>query len=504
MWTGPTMSGAGRVSNDEFRMTNAPSRTTLDAGPRTPDSQTLLDLNVSFSEFRAFYSSSHQKAFMSVLVLILRGLLGISVLVGIAYLFSSDRKRINWRLVGTGILMQLVFALLILKTKIGFAIFEWVGEIFTKVLSFTYEGSEFIFGPLGIPTGQDGNMAFIFAFQVLPTIIFFGSIMAILYHLKLIQPVVKGMGYLMSKALKISGAESLATAANVFIGQTEAPLVVRPYIEGMTKSEMMTLMVGGMATIAGGVLASYILFLGGDDPASQVKFASHLLSASIMSAPAAIVMAKILLPESETPQTDGNIDIDIPADNSNVIEAAASGASDGLKLALNVGAMLLAFVAIIKLLNFMLVYVGNPSIFGWEPYNLNAAIAAWSGGNFSGLSLEAIFGFVFSPLAWAMGIESADMLLFGRLLGEKIAVNEFVAYLSLGELTSSLSERSVIIGTYALCGFANFSSIAIQIGGIGGIAPTRQSDVAKLGIKSVIGGALASWMTATIAGMLLG
>lgn len=441
---------------------------------------------------------------MNFLVLLLRGLLGLAVLVGIAYLFSSNRKRINWRLVGAGIGLQFIFAILILKTAPGFALFRFIGEAFTKVLSFTYEGSTFIFGPLGIPQGQDGSMAFIFAFQVLPTIIFFGSLMAILYYLKLIQPVVRGMGYVMSKAMKISGAESLATAANVFIGQTEAPLVIRPYIESMTRSELMTLMAGGMATIAGGVLASYILFLGGDDPAAQAIFASHLLSASIMSAPAAIVMAKIMVPETETPQTSSDLHMVNPEGDANVIEAAASGASDGLKLALNVGAMLLAFVALIKMINFLLGLLGNPIIFGWEVYDLNGVIATLSNGNFESLSLEAIFGFIFAPLAWTMGIEAADILMFGRLLGEKIAINEFVAYLSLGDLKGVLSERSTLIAAYALCGFANFSSIAIQIGGIGSIAPSRRSEVAQLGLKAVIGGALASWMTATIAGILLG
>lgn len=440
---------------------------------------------------------------MDLLVYGARGLFGIAVLIGIAYLFSADRKSINWRTVGIGVGIQMIFALLILKTNLGFMLFNFIGNAFTKLLSFTYEGSQFIFGPLGIPTTQEGSMAFIFAFQVLPTLIFFGSLMAILYYLKLVQPLVKGMGYFMSKALRVSGAESLATAANVFIGQTEAPLVVRPYISKMTSSELMTLMAGGMATIAGGVLASYILFLGGDDPASQAMFAAHLLSASIMSAPAAIVMAKILVPETETPLTSGTVDLADVNTDSGVIEAAANGASDGLKLALNVGAMLLAFVALIKLVNFLLGLLGNPVIFGTELYDFNAVIASWSNGNFDSLSLEAIFGFVFAPIAWAMGIETADLLMFGRLLGEKIAINEFLAYLSLGELREVMSERSVFIATYALCGFANFSSIAIQIGGIGGIAPERKSDVAKLGIKSVIGGALASWMTATIAGMLL-
>ncbi len=440
---------------------------------------------------------------MSFIVLALRGLFGLAVLVGLAVLFSVDRKRINWRLVGIGIGLQIVFALLVLKTTAGRMLFEAVGGGFARILSFTYEGTRFIFGSLGIPAGQEGSVGNIFAFQVLPTIIFFGSLMAVLYYLKLVQPVVRAMGRFMAKVLRISGAESLATAANVFIGQTEAPLVVRPYVATMTRSELMTLMTGGMATIAGGVLASYILFLGGDDPVKQAQFAAHLLSASIMSAPAAIVMAKILIPEQEQPRTMGEVHMAVDQPGANLLEAAAAGASEGLKLALNVGAMLLAFIALIAMVNFLLGYLGNPTVFGYELFDLNARIVAWSNGQFEGLSLQSIFGFVFAPLAWAMGIESQDVLLFGQLLGEKIAVNEFVAYLSLGQLEDVLSERSVIIGAYALCGFANFSSIAIQIGGIGGIAPNRRSDVAMLGVRAVIGGALASWMTATIAGILI-
>ena len=439
---------------------------------------------------------------MDLLISLLRGAFGIAVLLGIAYLFSNDRSKINWRLVGMGVLLQLVIAVLVILTGPGAAFFKFLGQLFTGLLSFTYEGTKIIFGPLGVPPNDGGTFS-IFAFQVLPTIIFFGSLMGVLYYLGAVQPLVKSMGRFMAKILRISGAESLATAANVFIGQTEAPLVVRPYIKDMTQSELMTLMTGGMATIAGGVLASYVLFVGGDDPASQALIASHLLSASVMSAPAAIVAAKILVPETETPKTTGDVEVEIPIEDANVIEAAATGASDGLKLALNVGAMLLAFLALIAGVNFLLGWVGNPSFFGWEPWDLNTAIQNWSGGSFEGLSLEALFGFVFAPLAWAMGIETQDILLFGRLLGEKVAINEFVAYLSLGDLQNVLSERSVIIGTYALCGFANFSSIAIQIGGIGPIAPTRRSDVARLGLLAVVGGALASWMTATIAGMMI-
>ncbi len=441
---------------------------------------------------------------MHILILILRGIFGLMVLTGIAYLFSLNRKAVNWRLVGIGILLQLVFALLILKTGPGAALFKTIGGGFSQLLSYTYVGSDFIFGTLGIPPGREGSFGFVFAFQVLPTIVFFASLMGILYHFRVVQPIVKGMGWFMTKTLGISGAESLSAAANVFIGQTEAPLVVKPYIPSLTKSELMTLMTGGMATIAGGVLAAYVLFLGGPDPEQQALFAGHLLSASIMSAPAAIVMAKILVPETGKPETAGNVTMAIERTEINGIEAAAAGAADGLKLALNVGAMLLAFLCLLALINGILGWLGHPSIFGLQPYNLNAAIESFSGGRFDSLSMEALFGYFFAPLAWSMGVETADILEFGRLLGEKVAVNEFVAYASLGELRGVVSDRTIIIGTYALCGFANFSSIAIQIGGIGPIAPERRSEIASLGVRAVIGGALASWMTATIAGVLIG
>ncbi len=436
---------------------------------------------------------------MSLPILIARGVFGLCVLIGIAVLFSRDRRNISWRLVGTGVLLQLVFAGLILGTPWGNAFFDWIGKGFVTLINFTYEGSGFVLGPLGRQPGPD-NPLFTFAFGVLPVIIFFASLTAVLYHLKVLQFVVKGLGWVMARTLRISGAESLSAAANVFIGQTEAPLFVRPYINGMTNSELLTLMVGGMATIAGSVLAAYVGFLGGDDPVLQAAFAKHLISASIMSAPAAIVMAKILVPETNTPETLGTVDVKTHEQTDvNVIEAAATGAAEGLKLALNVGAMLLAFIALIAVLNWILGGIGGA-------IGLNSALEHVSGGRFEALSLQAVFGYVFAPLAWAMGVESADMLAFGTLLGEKIAVNEFIAYASLGELreAGSVSPRTLAIGAYALCGFANFSSIAIQIGGIGGMAPERRSDIAKLGLLAVLGGALASWMTATIAGVLIG
>jgi len=435
---------------------------------------------------------------MSLSVALLRGLIGLAVFVGIAALFSTNRRAINWRLVGAGIGLQILFALLVLKTVPGEVLFDTLAQLFRDLLAFTYDGSSFIFGALGDPA--EGNN---FAFQVLPTIIFFASLMAVLYYLRVVQPLVRGMGWVMQKTLRISGAESLAAAANVFIGQTEAPLVVKPFVERMTKSELMTLMCGGMATIAGGVLAAYISFLGGETEATQVLFAKHLLSASIMSAPAAIVMAKILVPETEEPETAGLTDIDHEEGSDNVIEAAANGAADGIKLALNVGAMLLAFIALIGAINAIFGWFGAPTVFGTQLYDLNSLVASASDGRFEALSLQSVFGFVFAPLAWAMGVETADILSFGTLLGEKVAVNEFVAYASLRDLKDVMSERSTIIGTYALCGFANFSSIAIQIGGIGGIAPSRRSEIAALGLRAVLGGALASWLTATIAGVLV-
>lgn len=435
---------------------------------------------------------------MSFSVALLRGAFGLAVFIFIAYLFSTNRKAIDWKLVGAGVGLQLVFALLVLKTGPGEVLFDTLASLFNTVLSFTYEGSTFIFGEtLGSPA--EGP----FAFHVLPTIVFFASLMAVLYYLRVVQPLVQGAGWLMQKTLGISGSEALATASNVFIGQTEAPLAVKPYVKGMTRSELFVLMSGGMATIAGGVLAAYIGFLGGESDADRILFAKHLLSASVMSAPAAIVIAKILIPETEESETKGMDGINYEQPSDNILDAAADGASEGLKLALNVGAMLLAFIALIGVINAGLNWMGNPTVFGMQPYDINTLVAEWSNERFDGLSLQAVFGFVFAPLAWAMGVEAADILSFGTLLGEKVAVNEFIAFASLSELRGVMSERSIIIGTYALCGFANFSSIAIQIGGIGGIAPERRSEIAALGLRAVLGGALASWMTATIAGVLV-
>lgn len=429
---------------------------------------------------------------------ILFGILGLVVLIGIAFLFSNAKKSIRWPQVGLGILLQLVFAIFVILTPWGSMFFDAIGQFFVKIISFTNEGAKFVFGALAIQSDfsqafpdNAKSLGFLFAFQVLPTIIFFSSLMTVLYHLGLMQKIVQGMAWVMAKILKVSGAESISVAANVFIGQTEAPLVVRPYVEGMTKSELLTLMIGGMATIAGGVLAAYVGLLGGTDPALQLYYAKHLLSASIMAAPATIVIAKILVPEREESLTMGEVKVAIEKTNSNVIEAAATGAADGLKLALNVAGMLLAFIALIAMIN-------------WILQGVFTQLLGITLGDGQPVTLEIVLGYVLSPIAWIIGVPWGDAVNVGSLIGQKVVLNEFIAYLKLSQLapTGVLSQKAIIISTYALCGFANFSSIAIQIGGIGGIAPTRRSDLAKFGLKAVLGGSLATFMTATIAGVL--
>ena len=449
---------------------------------------------------------------MDFLISLLRGLLGIVVILGIALLFSNNRRKVNWRMVGAGLLLQIVLAVLILKGSamgeffgpLGWpkAFFSWISSFFVLVLNFTTAGAQFVFGDLALPpagnippgtplaTGQSwGNL---FAFQVLPTIIFFGSLMAILYHLGVMQRVVQGMAWLVSRFLGTSGAESLSVTANIFVGQTEAPLVVRPYLDRMTYSELMAVMTGGMATIAGGVMAAYIVFLGGPFAAvqglalevAQLRFAEHLLGASLMAAPAALILAKILIPEIGQPETSGSLSANVEKASKNVIDAAAVGASDGLKLSLNVAAMLIAFLALIAMLNYIL---------------------GWGAGFFDAqLSLQMLLGWIFAPLAWLIGVPWEDATQFGSLIGIKVVANEFVAYLQLaGNISqSSLTPKTVVMATFALCGFANFSSIAIQIGGIGPLAPSRKSELAQLGLKAVLAGTLANMMTATIAGVL--
>ncbi len=417
---------------------------------------------------------------------ILFALFGLAVLLTLIWVIGGCKRNINLKLVGFGILLQVVFALIVLQTAWGIAAFEALGNVFVVLLGFTRSGSEFIFGSF-MDINQFG---FVFAVQVLPTIIFFASLMAVLYHLGWMQKAVQGVAWVMTRTLKVSGSESLAVAANVFVGQTEAPLVVRPYISSMTQSELFTMMVGGMATIAGGVLAAYVGLLGGNDPVQQIYYAKHLLSASIMAAPATIVAAKLIIPETEESVTKGEVKIKVERETHNVIEAAASGAADGVKLALNVGAMLLAFLALIAMLNYPIELLGNK-------LGIEAALG-------KPVDLALILGYVCAPLAWVIGVPWQDATTVGSLIGQKVMANEFFAYAQLTLVKETLSDQGLLISTYALCGFANFSSIAIQIGGIGGLAPDRKTDLARLGVKAVLAGTLVTLMTATIAGVVNG
>jgi CNT family concentrative nucleoside transporter len=429
----------------------------------------------------------------------IKGLIGIIVLLALAVPFSKDRKAINWRLVIIGVLLQVFFAFMILRVEWVALMFKAVSEAFVTFLNFSLKGAEFIFGDLAKNSdsmpGTRHSLGFIFAFQVLPTIIFFSTVSAALYYLGILQKIVYGIAWVMKRTMGLSGPESLAAAGNIFLGQTEAPLLVKPFVEKMTMSELMCLMTGGMATIAGGVLGAYVSFLGGDNPADQARFAAHLLSASIMSAPAAIVMAKILYPELEPEKVNQKLEVSKESIGVNLIDAMSNGAADGLKLALNVGGMLLAFIAVIALLNAALGQVG-----AW--LGINDAIAQSTHQLFPELSLEYILGQIGRPLAFLMGVDWNESLLVGSLIGQKTAINEFVAYVELAAVKDKLSERALLIATYALCGFSNFSSIAIQIGGIGGMAPSRQSDLSRLGMRALLGASLACFMTATIAGAI--
>lgn len=413
------------------------------------------------------------------------GLIGIALLLGIAWAASEHRKHIQWQTIVIGLLLQLALAIFVLWVPFGRTVFETLGSGFVTLIGFTQAGSAFIFGDLA----NAEEFGFIFAFQVLPTIIFFASLMACLYHLGVMQKIVEWMAVIMTRFMKVSGSESLATAANVFVGQTEAPLVVRPFIAGMTRSELFALMTGGMATIAGGVLAAYVLLLGGSDPAEQAFYAKHLISASIMAAPAALLVAKLILPEREASDTMGLVKTTVEREHTNLIEAAAGGAGEGLKLALNVGAMLLAFLALIALINGPLTWLGSVS-------GLEALVG-------QPIDLALILGWIFAPVAFLVGVPLDEAVTVGGLIGQKIVANEFVAYVALTDIQGQLSERSVLIATYALCGFANFSSIAIQLGGIGGIAPSRRADLAQLGLKAILGGTIVSLLNAAWAGLLV-
>lgn len=424
-----------------------------------------------------------------------RGVLGLAVLLLITWLFSMNRRKVQWKLVFSGIALQLIIAIGVLKVEWVKEMFEVFGNFFVVILSFTQEGSEFVFGDMVKP---GGSLGFVFAFQILPTIIFFSALTSLLFYLGVLQKIVYGLAWVMSKTMKLSGAESLAAAANIFLGQTEAPLMVKPYIGGMTRSELLCLMSGGMATIAGGVMAAYIGFLGGDDPAMRLFFAKHLLAASIMSAPAAIVAAKILLPQTET--VEKTLVVSKEKIGKNLLEALSIGTGEGLRLAVNVGAMLLVFIAVIAMLNFILKdMIGDFS-------GLNATVASLTGGRYEGLTMQFLLGYACAPLAWIMGVCREDMVLVGQLLGEKTILNEFVAYATLGQMKGAAvfsEEKSMIIATYILCGFANFASIGIQIGGIGSLAPEKRTALSELGFRALLAGTMASLFTAVIVGMLI-
>jgi len=434
------------------------------------------------------------------------------LVLGIAVTFSANRRRISWRLVGMGLLIQAVLAVFLIHGKSMGAWFaplgwpkvlvDWAGGAVVTVLGFITAGSRFVFGSLAVSAGDD-SLGFFFAFQVLPTIIFFASLTAVLYHLGVLQAIVRVMATIMSRLMGTSGAESLSNSANVFIGQTEAPILVRPYITHMTRSELLTIMVGGMATVAGGVMASYIQLLGraladaqGVPLAqAQLMFAVHLITASVMAAPASLVIAKILVPETGEPRTRGKVTLRVERESANLLDAASSGAADGLKLALNVGAMLIVFIAFVYMFNYILASLG-------ELTHANAWLESQFGGP---LSLELLLGLLLKYVAIGIGVPAADAMAFGSLFGTKVVLNEFVAYVNLVDLIKQgvLSEKSVIMATYALCGFANFSSIGIQIGGIGPMAPTRKAEIAALGLRAVLGGSLVTLLTASLAGVLI-
>jgi CNT family concentrative nucleoside transporter len=426
---------------------------------------------------------------------LIRGMLGMFCLLLIAFLFSSNKRKIQWKTVLIGLSAQLILAIGVLKVSFVKAGFEFVGNIFVKVLDFTKAGSEFLLG--GMMNVE--SFGFIFLFQVLPTIIFFSALTSLLFYLGVIQIVVKGLAKLLTRLLGISGAESLSVAGNIFLGQTEAPLMIKAYLEKMTRSEILLVMVGGMATVAGGVLAAYIEFLGGKDPVMRLEFAKHLLAASVMAAPGAIIISKILYPQTE--EIDTNVEVSKEKIGSNILDAIATGTSEGLRLAANVAAMLLVFIAFIAMINYGLGKVGY-----WT--GLNNFITEYT--PYTQFSLETILGLVFSPLMWLIGVAKEDMMLMGQLLGIKLAASEFVGYVQLAELKDMGSavhftyNKSVIMATYMLCGFANFASIGIQIGGIGSLAPGQRKTLSEFGLKAVIGGSLASLLSATIAGMIIG
>ncbi|WP_103072095.1 NupC/NupG family nucleoside CNT transporter [Aquimarina sediminis] len=424
-----------------------------------------------------------------------RGGIGMICLIFICYIFSSNKKAIRWKTVGIGLAAQLLVAVGVLKVPMVQKVVEFFGSLFVKVLDFTRVGSEFLLG--GMMSVE--NYGFIFLFQVLPTIIFFSALTSVLFYLGIIQIVVKGMAWILTKLLGISGAESLSVAGNIFLGQTEAPLMIKAYLEQMTRSEMLLVMIGGMATVSGGVLAAYIGFLGGEDPVLRLQFAKHLLTASVMAAPGAIVVSKILYPQQEP--IDNNISVSKEKIGENILDAIANGTTEGLKLAANVAAMLLVFIAFIAMINFGFSKIGHYM-------GLNESIAMNT--PYKSLSLEFLLGYIFAPVMWLIGVAKEDVALMGQLVGIKLVASEFVGYIQLAELKNPektihfMYNKSIIMATYMLCGFANFASIGIQIGGIGSLAPKQRKTLSELGMKALLGGTIASLLSATIAGMIIG
>jgi len=484
-------SGFWHISNDTLQLSNVANVTAREWSVKeffiTYHSDNKLTLTGEQGRFSYHDQESTFKQPGFPFGSVFRGLVGMIFLFGVAYAFSRNRKGINWSLVIKGSVLQLVLAVFILKVPFVSVIFDWLAKAFTKVIDFSHDGAIFLFGSAGEMPPMLAN----FAFWILPTVVFVSALSSLLYYFGILQFVVKKMAWVMNRFLGISGSESVAAAANVFVGQTEAPLLVKPYLERMTKSEMLCLMVGGMATIAGGVLGAVVGILGQGDPAMELFYAKHLLTASLMSAPAAIVFAKILLPEAEKI----NKDLDVSKDKIgvNALEAITSGTTDGLKLAVNVGAMLLVFTSLIALLNYFVFKIGD-----WT--SLNALIE--SGGMYDRLSFESISGYLLSPLAWILGVEWQDAMYFGQLLGEKTIINEFIAYPHLGDIQDELSNKTIIMATYVLCGFANIVSIGIQVGGIGILVPNKKSMLARLGWLALIGGTLACMSTSVLAGML--
>lgn len=429
-------------------------------------------------------------------VSLLKGLIGMLVILGIAWVFSSNRKAISWKVVGIGISIQILLALGILYIPFVQIIFDFVGRVFVKILGFTEAGAEFLFKSFGANVIEPPLLNF--AITILPTIIFFSALTSVLFYFGIIQKVVYWLALAMTKLLRLSGAESLSVAGNIFLGQTESPLMIKAYLEKMNRSEILLVMAGGMATLAGGVLALYIKVLGGGDPAQELIYAKHLLAASIMAAPGVVVVAKMLLPQTESVSKE--VEVSKERIGKNVLDAISNGTTEGVRLAVNVAGMLLVFISFIAMINFIFLKVGY-----WS--GLNGFIADLTNGSYNELSLQFILGYAFAPLMWLLGINSQDIDLVGRVLGEKIIMTEFIGYVSLGELKEAgafFQEKSIIMATYILCGFANFASIGIQIGGIGSLAPSKRVMLSQLGLKALLAGTLASLLSATIVGTILG